>query len=149
MGAILWREQPVEADLVIAGAGLGQPGGGGLARASGIPQDDGFVKNRYVGRTFIQPGQELREHGLRLKFNPLPDVIAGRRLIVVDDSIVRGNTTRADRGDAARCGRDRSPPADLGAADQAPVPLRDRHVDAGGDDRPRAKRAGDRGGAGL
>jgi amidophosphoribosyltransferase len=65
-----------------------------LARAAGLPQDDGFVKNRYVARTFIQPGQELRKHGLRLKFNPLPDVIAGKRLVVVDDSIVRGNTTR-------------------------------------------------------
>ena len=66
----------------------------GYARASGITQDDGFVKNRYVARTFIQPGQELRKHGLRLKFNPLPDVVAGKRLVVVDDSIVRGNTTR-------------------------------------------------------
>ena len=60
----------------------------------GCPQDDGFIKNRYVARTFIQPGQELRRHGLRLKFNPLPEVVAGKRLIVVDDSIVRGNTTR-------------------------------------------------------
>src|SRR5438477_46202 len=68
--------------------------GRGLARAAGLPQDDGFVKNRYVARTFIQPGQELRKHGLRLKFNPLPEVIAGKRLVVVDDSIVRGNTTR-------------------------------------------------------
>ena len=66
----------------------------GYARASGLPQDDGFVKNRYVARTFIQPGQELRKHGLRLKFNPLPEVVAGQRLVVVDDSIVRGNTTR-------------------------------------------------------
>jgi amidophosphoribosyltransferase len=94
MGEILWREAPVEADLVIAVPDSGNPAARGLARASGIPQDDGFVKNRYVARTFIQPGQELRKHGLRLKFNPLPEVIAGRRLIVVDDSIVRGNTTR-------------------------------------------------------
>ena len=65
-----------------------------MARASGIPQDDGFVKNRYVARTFIQPGQELRKHGLRLKFNPLPEIVSGKRLVVVDDSIVRGNTTR-------------------------------------------------------
>jgi amidophosphoribosyltransferase len=94
MGEILWREAPVEADLVIAVPDSGNPAARGLARASGITQDDGFVKNRYVARTFIQPGQELRKHGLRLKFNPLPEVIAGRRLIVVDDSIVRGNTTR-------------------------------------------------------
>ncbi|MGH2854199.1 MAG: amidophosphoribosyltransferase [Solirubrobacteraceae bacterium] len=94
MGEILWREAPVEADVVIAVPDSGNPAARGLARAAGIPQDDGFVKNRYVARTFIQPGQELRKHGLRLKFNPLPEVIAGRRLIVVDDSIVRGNTTR-------------------------------------------------------
>ena len=66
----------------------------GYARATGLPQDDGLIKNRYVARTFIQPGQELRKHGLRLKFNPLPEVVAGKRLVVVDDSIVRGNTTR-------------------------------------------------------
>jgi amidophosphoribosyltransferase len=94
MGEILWREAPVQADVVIAVPDSGNPAARGLARASGIPQDDGFVKNRYVARTFIQPGQELRKHGLRLKFNPLPEVIAGKRLVVVDDSIVRGNTTR-------------------------------------------------------
>ncbi len=94
MGEILWHEAPVEADLVIAVPDSGNAAARGLARAAGLPQDDGFVKNRYVARTFIQPGQELRKHGLRLKFNPLPEVIAGKRLIVVDDSIVRGNTTR-------------------------------------------------------
>jgi amidophosphoribosyltransferase len=94
MGEILWRESPVEADLVIAVPDSGNPAARGLARAAGLPQDDGFVKNRYVARTFIQPGQELRKHGLRLKFNPMPEVIAGKRLVVVDDSIVRGNTTR-------------------------------------------------------
>jgi len=94
MGEILWREAPVEADLVIAVPDSGNPAARGLARAAGLPQDDGFVKNRYVARTFIQPGQELRKHGLRMKFNPLPEVIAGKRLVVVDDSIVRGNTTR-------------------------------------------------------
>ncbi len=94
MGEILWRESPVEADLVIAVPDSGNPAARGLSRAAGLPQDDGFVKNRYVARTFIQPGQELRKHGLRLKFNPLPEVIAGKRLVVVDDSIVRGNTTR-------------------------------------------------------
>jgi amidophosphoribosyltransferase len=94
MGEILWREAPVEADVVIAVPDSGNAAARGLARAAGLPQDDGFVKNRYVARTFIQPGQELRKHGLRLKFNPLPEVIAGKRLVVVDDSIVRGNTTR-------------------------------------------------------
>jgi amidophosphoribosyltransferase len=94
MGEILWREAPVEADLVIPVPDSGNPAARGLARAAGLPQDDGFIKNRYVARTFIQPGQELRKHGLRLKFNPLPEVVEGKRLIVVDDSIVRGNTTR-------------------------------------------------------
>ncbi len=94
MGEILWREAPVEADLVIPVPDSGNAAARGLARAAGLPQDDGFIKNRYVARTFIQPGQELRRHGLRLKFNPMPEVVAGKRLIVVDDSIVRGNTTR-------------------------------------------------------
>jgi amidophosphoribosyltransferase len=79
---------------VIAVPDSGNAAARGVARASGLPQDDGFVKNRYVARTFIQPGQELRKHGLRLKFNPLPEIVGGRRLVVVDDSIVRGNTTR-------------------------------------------------------
>jgi amidophosphoribosyltransferase len=94
MGELLWHEAPVEADLVIPVPDSGNAAARGVARASGLPQDDGFVKNRYVARTFIQPGQELRKHGLRLKFNPIPEVVAGKRLVVVDDSIVRGNTTR-------------------------------------------------------
>jgi len=92
MGEILWHEAPVEADLVIPVPDSGNAAARGLARAAGLPQDDGFIKNRYVARTFIQPGQELRRHGLRLKFNPLREVVEGKRLIVVDDSIVRGNT---------------------------------------------------------
>jgi amidophosphoribosyltransferase len=94
MGEILAREAPVEADLVIAVPDSGNAAAKGFARQSGLPQDDGLIKNRYVARTFIEPGQELRHHGLRMKFNPLPDVVAGKRLVVVDDSIVRGNTTR-------------------------------------------------------
>ncbi len=94
MGELLAREAPVDADLVIAVPDSGTPAARGYARVSGIPQDDGFVKNRYVARTFIQPGQELRKHGLRLKFNPMPEIVSGKRLVVVDDSIVRGNTTR-------------------------------------------------------
>ncbi len=92
MGANLWREAPVDADLVIAIPDSGNAAARGLAQAAGLPQDDGFIKNRYVARTFIQPGQQLRRNGLRLKFNPLPEVVAGKRLVVVDDSIVRGNT---------------------------------------------------------
>jgi amidophosphoribosyltransferase len=95
MGENLAREAPAPgADLVIAVPDSGNAAARGYARASGLPQDDGFVKNRYVARTFIQPGQELRKHGLRLKFNPLPEIVGGKKLVVVDDSIVRGNTTR-------------------------------------------------------
>ena len=94
MGEILWREAPVEADVVIAVPDSGNPAATGYAKASGLPRDDGLIKNRYVARTFIQPGQELRKHGLRMKFNPLREVVEGKRLVVVDDSIVRGNTTR-------------------------------------------------------
>ncbi|MGH2761055.1 MAG: amidophosphoribosyltransferase [Thermoleophilaceae bacterium] len=94
MGEILWREAPAEADVVIAVPDSGNAAAVGYSKASGIPRDDGLIKNRYVARTFIQPGQELRKHGLRMKFNPLREVVAGKRLVVVDDSIVRGNTTR-------------------------------------------------------
>ena len=94
MGEILWREAPVDGDVVIAVPDSGNAAAAGYAKASGIPRDDGLIKNRYVARTFIQPGQELRKHGLRMKFNPLREVVAGKRLVVVDDSIVRGNTTR-------------------------------------------------------
>jgi amidophosphoribosyltransferase len=94
MGEILWREAPVEGDVVIPVPDSGNPGAAGYSKASGISQDDGLIKNRYVARTFIQPGQELRRHGLRMKFNPMPEVVKGKRLVVVDDSIVRGNTTR-------------------------------------------------------
>ena len=95
MGEILARESPaVGADLVIPVPDSGAPAARGFARASGLPQDDGLIKNRYVGRTFIEPGQELRKHGLRLKFNPLPEIVGGKSIVVVDDSIVRGNTTR-------------------------------------------------------
>jgi amidophosphoribosyltransferase len=94
MGEILAHEAPVQADLVISVPDSGNAAAKGFARASGIPQDDGLIKNRYVARTFIEPGQELRHHGIRMKFNPLQEVIRGKRLVVVDDSIVRGNTTR-------------------------------------------------------
>jgi amidophosphoribosyltransferase len=95
MGEILARESPAPgAELVIPVPDSGAPAARGYARASGLPQDDGLIKNRYVGRTFIEPGQELRKHGLRMKFNPLPEIVGGKSIVVVDDSIVRGNTTR-------------------------------------------------------
>jgi amidophosphoribosyltransferase len=93
MGEQLAAEAPVDADLVMPIPDSGTPAAIGYARASGIPFSEGLIKNRYVGRTFIEPDQGLREQGIRLKFNPLGEV-AGKRIIVVDDSIVRGNTTR-------------------------------------------------------
>ncbi|WP_462186987.1 MULTISPECIES: amidophosphoribosyltransferase [unclassified Frankia] len=95
VGRQLAREAPVEADLVIPVPQSGVPAAVGYAEESGIPFGEGLVKNSYVGRTFIQPSQTIRQRGIRLKLNPLRDVIEGRRLVVVDDSIVRGNTQRA------------------------------------------------------
>jgi amidophosphoribosyltransferase len=94
MGEELARQAPVEADMVMPVPESGIPAAQGFARAAGIPYGDGLVKNRYVGRTFIQPSQQLRTGGVRLKLNPLPENIRGKRLIVVDDSVVRGTTTR-------------------------------------------------------
>lgn len=95
MGRVLARECPADADLVIATPDSGTPAAIGYAQASGIPFGQGLVKNPYVGRTFIQPTQTIRQLGIRLKLNPLREVIEGTRLVVVDDSIVRGNTQRA------------------------------------------------------
>jgi amidophosphoribosyltransferase len=93
MGERLAQEAPVDADLVLPIPDSGTPAAIGFARATGIPFSEGVIKNRYVGRTFIQPDQGMRQLGVKLKFNPLAEV-AGQRVVVVDDSIVRGNTTR-------------------------------------------------------
>ncbi|RJL30975.1 amidophosphoribosyltransferase [Bailinhaonella thermotolerans] len=95
VGRRLAREHPVEADLVIPTPESGTPAAIGYAEESGIPYGQGLVKNSYVGRTFIQPSQTIRQLGIRLKLNPLREIIEGKRLVVVDDSIVRGNTQRA------------------------------------------------------
>ncbi len=144
MGELLAREAPADADLVIPVPDSGNPAARGYARASGLPQDDGFVKNRYVARTFIQPGQELRKHGLRMKFNPLPGdrrrqaARRGRRL----DRARQHDAP--DRADAARRRRERDPHAHHRAPDPPSLPLRDRHVDARGDGRARAHGGRDR-----
>ncbi len=93
LGAQLAREHPVEADLVIGIPDSSTAAAVGYAQESGIPYSEGLIKNRYVGRTFIEPEQRLRDLGVRQKFNPLVEVIQGKRLVVVDDSIVRGTTT--------------------------------------------------------
>ncbi len=95
IGRRLAREFPADADLVMPVPESGTPAAIGYAEASGIPYGTGLVKNSYVGRTFIEPSQTIRQLGIRLKLNPLRDVIEGKRLVVVDDSIVRGNTQRA------------------------------------------------------
>jgi amidophosphoribosyltransferase len=95
MGRTLAKEYPVEADLVIPTPESGTPAAIGYSEESGIPYGHGLVKNAYVGRTFIEPSQTIRQLGIRLKLNPLREVIKGKRIIVVDDSIVRGNTQRA------------------------------------------------------
>jgi amidophosphoribosyltransferase len=95
MGRRLAREHPADADLVIPVPESGTPAAIGYATESGIPFAQGLTKNAYVGRTFIQPSQTIRQLGIRLKLNPLREVIQGKRLVVVDDSIVRGNTQRA------------------------------------------------------
>ncbi len=93
MGEMLAQEYPVDADLVMGVPDSATAAGIGYSHASGIPYCEGLLKNRYVGRTFIEPDQRLRELGVQLKFNPLTRTIAGKRLVVVDDSIVRGTTT--------------------------------------------------------
>ena len=94
IGAQLARESLVEADMVIPVPDSGIPAAIGFSKESGIPYAEGLIKNRYVGRTFIQPSQHMREIGIRMKLNPLKDVLQGKRVIIVDDSIVRGTTSR-------------------------------------------------------
>ena len=94
LGRRLAAEHPLDADLVIAVPTTGHSAAQGYSQVTGIPYGDGIYKNAYVGRTFIQPSQSLRDRGVKLKLNPLPDSIRGKRLIVIDDSIVRGTTTK-------------------------------------------------------
>ncbi|WP_338022505.1 amidophosphoribosyltransferase [Argonema antarcticum] len=94
LGRQLAGESPVDADIVIGVPDSGIPAAIGFSQTSGIPYAEGLIKNRYVGRTFIQPTQKMRETGLRMKLNPLKDVLAGKRIVIVDDSIVRGTTSR-------------------------------------------------------
>jgi amidophosphoribosyltransferase len=94
LGRRLAVEAPADADLVMPVPDTGHSAAQGYAEVSGIPYGEGLMKNRYVGRTFIQPSQSLRERGVKLKLNPIPDAIRGKRLVVIDDSIVRGTTTR-------------------------------------------------------
>jgi amidophosphoribosyltransferase len=127
MGRLLAEADPVEADLVIPVPDSGTAAAAGYAEASGIPYAEGLVKNRYVGRTFIQPSQSLRQLGIRLKLNPLRDVLEGKRLVVVDDSIVRGNTSRQLVRMLRESGAARGAPARVITARAPPLLLRHRH----------------------
>ncbi len=93
MGQILAREAPADADVVISVPDSGTPAAIGYAKESGIPFQEGLIKNRYIGRTFIQPDQRIRAMGIKMKLNPLRDTIEGKRIVIVDDSIVRGTTS--------------------------------------------------------
>ncbi|MGL4849397.1 MAG: amidophosphoribosyltransferase, partial [Clostridium sp.] len=93
-GEALYKENKIEADLVVAVPDSGIPAAMGYAKASGIPYEMGFIKNRYVGRTFISPSQELRERAVRVKLNPLKATVKGKRVVLIDDSIVRGTTSK-------------------------------------------------------
>jgi amidophosphoribosyltransferase len=94
IGRQLAKEAPAEVDMIIGVPDSGIPAAIGFSQTSGIPYAEGLIKNRYVGRTFIQPTQHMRESGIRMKLNPLKDVLVGKRVLVVDDSIVRGTTSR-------------------------------------------------------
>jgi amidophosphoribosyltransferase len=94
LGRRLAREAPARGDLVVPVPDTAHAAAAGYAEMSGIPYGEALMKNRYVGRTFIQPSQSLRERGVKLKLNPIPETIKGKRLVVIDDSIVRGTTTR-------------------------------------------------------
>jgi amidophosphoribosyltransferase len=94
MGSILAAEHPADADVVVPVPESGIPAAQGFSQFSGIAYADGLVKNRYVGRTFIEPSQLMRDRGIRLKLNPIPETLEGKRIVLVDDSIVRGSTTR-------------------------------------------------------
>jgi len=94
LGRKLAREAPIEADIVVPVPDSSIPAAIGYARESGIPFETGLIKNRYIGRTFIQPSQDMRKRGVYLKFNPLPSVLEGKRVVVIDDSIVRGTTSQ-------------------------------------------------------
>jgi amidophosphoribosyltransferase len=94
LGRQLAQEAQADADIVIGVPDSGIPAAIGFSQASGIPYAEGLIKNRYVGRTFIQPTQSMRESGIRMKLNPLKDVLAGKRVVIVDDSVVRGTTSR-------------------------------------------------------
>ena len=135
LGRQLAREYPVEADIVIPVPDSGTSAALGYSEESGTPVRDGLIRNHYVGRTFIEPKQGIRHFGVKVKLNPMREMLAGRRVVVVDDSIVRGTTSRKIVRMIQSAGRARGPRAHLVAADPVALLLRHRHADAQGADR--------------
>jgi amidophosphoribosyltransferase len=144
MGEELAREAPADADIVVGLPDSAVPAAIGYGRASGIPYTEALIKNRYIGRTFIQPDQRLRDTGVQLKFNALPEVLAGKRVVLVDDTIVRGTTSRPIVQLLRNAGGERGPHAGPRAADDVAVPPRRGPGAPGRADRGPDVRAGDR-----
>ena len=140
MGAQLAREAPAAADIVVPVPDSGLFAALGYSRESGLPLEFGLIRNHYVGRTFIEPKQSIRNFGVKIKLNPVRELIAGKRVVLVDDSIVRGTTSQQDRAHGARGRRRRGARADLGAADAVALPLRHRHPDPRRADRRQPRR---------
>ena len=135
MGARLAREAPAAADIVVPVPDSGLFAALGYSRESGLPFEFGLIRNHYVGRTFIEPKQSIRHFGVKIKLNPVRELIEGKRVVLVDDSIVRGTTSRKIVAHDARGRRRRGAPAHLRAAHALALPLRHRHADARGADR--------------
>ena len=127
MGARLAREAPAAADIVVPVPDSGLYAAMGYSRESGLPLEFGLTRNHYVGRTFIEPKQSIRNFGVKIKLNPVRELLGGKRVVLVDDSIVRGTTSRKIVRHDPRRGRRRGPRPHLGAADRVALPLRHRH----------------------
>ena len=143
LGRVLAREQPVDADVVVPVPDSGVCAAMGFAEESGIPLRMGLIRNHYVGRTFIQPQQSIRHFGVKVKLNPVRSILEGKRVVLVDDSIVRGTTSRKIVQDGARRRRAGSARAHQLSADDLAVLLRRRYAAAVGADRRDAHARGD------
>ena len=135
LGRRLAAEQPASADVVVPVPDSGVCAATGYAEASGLPLQMGLIRNHYVGRTFIEPHQSIRHFGVRVKLNPVKSILQGRRVVLVDDSIVRGTTSRKIVKMVRAAGRERSAHAHQLPADDFAVLLRRGHAEAGGADR--------------
>ena len=143
LGRILAREAPVDADVVVPIPDSGVCAAIGFAEEAGLPMQMGLIRNHYVGRTFIQPQQSIRHFSVKVKLNPVRSILEGKRVILLDDSIVRGHDEPQDREDGEGGRRAGSPPAHQLSADDLAVLLRRRHAEPLGADRGDAHARGD------